>query len=146
MTKFKIQLSYLRPTLFFCIAGLFLITINMLVLIGVENLLSYAGYKCNEVWNMIFQSFTVLAITLPIPFYFFVSRVRKHTNLLIWLFNSFECMFIQVALARRHTDSITLCYVSDGQNGLEFVMTGLMSLPILILLSILFSLIQPKSQ
>lgn len=36
------------------------------------------------------------------------------------------------------TTGQTLCYVSDGQNGIVFVFTAWLSLPILVVLSIVF--------
>ncbi len=53
-------------------------------------------------------------------------------------FNILEYTFIQCTFASFFTNGRTLCYVSDGQNGIEFVFTGWIALPILALLSFLF--------
>lgn len=54
-------------------------------------------------------------------------------------FNLIEYIFIQASLALFFTSGQTLCYVSDGQNGLELVFTAWIALPILIGLSVLFN-------
>jgi hypothetical protein len=54
------------------------------------------------------------------------------------IFNIIEYVFIQATLATFFTSGQTLCYVTDGQNGLEFAFTGWMALPFLIVLSLVF--------
>ena len=54
-------------------------------------------------------------------------------------FNLFEYIFIQASLVPFFADAQTLCSVSDGQNGLEFVFTAWIALPFLIGLSYFFN-------
>jgi hypothetical protein len=54
------------------------------------------------------------------------------------IFNIVEYTFIQATLAAFFTSGRTRCYVTDGQNGLEFAFTGWMALPVLVVLSFVF--------
>jgi hypothetical protein len=69
------------------------------------------------------------------------KKLSKGYNLTtdkLTIFNIIEYTFIQATLATFFTNGQTLCYVSDGQNGLEFAFTGWMALPFLVALSLLF--------
>lgn len=81
--------------------------------------------------------------------YFFIRLINKRfaeglnlTSKEVTLFNMMEYFFLQCSLVPLFTTSNTLCYVSDGQNGLEFVFTGWMAIPGLIILSLIFDQIR----
>jgi hypothetical protein len=57
-------------------------------------------------------------------------------------FNIIEYTLLQASLASLFTNGQTLCYVTDGQNGLEFAFTGWFAIPIVFLLSVLFQQVQ----
>jgi hypothetical protein len=69
------------------------------------------------------------------------KRILNGHNLTIdrlLIFNIIEYSFIQCTLTILFTNGQTLCYRTDGQNGLEFVFTGWIAIPILIVFSYLF--------
>ena len=60
------------------------------------------------------------------------------------IFNIIEYTFIQATLAIFFTNGQMLCYVTDGQNGLELAFTGWMALPFLTVLSLVFDNLREK--
>lgn len=105
-------------------------------------LLTACGIECSISWIIIWMMSSIGAITVPI---FFVRKINRsqaadlglRSNDLIF-FNLVEYTFLQGSLSILFSNAHTLCYVSDGQNGLQFVFTGWIALPVLILLSFYF--------
>jgi len=132
----------LKPTLIFSAVGLFIPAFTAIGLLGFQMLLSSFGLECHTAWTAIWTVTILGGITLPILFYRHITTLteKKLSNLktLLTFFNLFEYMFIQASLALFFTSGQTLCYASDGQNGLELVFTAWLALPILIGFSLLF--------
>lgn len=93
---------------------------------------------------MIFSSSIGVACLFPVLFYLHIRTLTlANSGLLrakLLLFNFLEYLFIQVSLASLMTNENILCYGNGGQNGIEFIFTGWLALPILILFSIIFQL------
>ena len=137
-----IKFNFLKSTLIFALVGLFIPGFTAIGLLGLQMLLSSFGVDCETAWTVI-GSFTIFgAIILPIVFIGHIRIInrdkRKSLKTKLILFNLFEYIFIQAGLATLFTNGHTLCYVGDGQNGLEFAFTAWLSVPILILLSYMF--------
>ena len=62
------------------------------------------------------------------------------------LYNLVEYICIQSSIGSLFSNSNTLCYESDGQNGLELVFSAWLALPILIVLSIVFNRIFKQTE
>jgi len=128
--------------MFFCLFGFFIPGFTAILLIGIQIFLSKLGIECTNSW----KSFWVISWTgmILLPILFFKNLKNKEsekyqklkTNLIF--FNFFEYFFIQTALSAFFTTANTLCYVSDGQNGIELAFTGWMALPILMIFSYFF--------
>lgn len=137
------KLNLIQPTVIFSIVGFFFPSLTMIGLLGVQTLLSNLGIECSAAWKIIWKVTTVAGLILPFLFYRFLTRVTSDKLRLVktWLFffNLFEYIFIQSSLTPLFTSGQTLCYVSDGQNGLELVFTAWLALPVLIAFSYIFN-------
>jgi|688.fasta_scaffold783336_1 hypothetical protein len=141
MTKKKNQ-SYVSSTLKFCIAGLFIPMVTVYAIVGLQMGIDYLGIECKTSWTILWTITTVGAITAP---FFFVRLMNKKlstgynfSNDKLLNFNIIEFTFIQCSLATFFTNGQTLCYGNGGQNGIEFMFTGWLALPFLIVLSLTF--------
>ena len=141
MTK-RSSFNYLTPTLKFSIAGFILPSIGALIFLGLQMALSSLGLECTKSMKILW-TFTVIGVFVT-P-YLFARLINKRlnegfnlTSKEVTFFNLAEYFFVQCSLVPLFTTSKTLCYVGDGQNGLEFVFTGWMAIPALIILSLLF--------
>ncbi|MBE8723677.1 hypothetical protein [Flavobacterium hungaricum] len=136
------EYNYIKSTMIFCIAGFILpaITAILLVLsqIGLQNI----GIECTIAWKTFWVLSWIGMIVLPIMFFRYLKGKEEmgneKLNAYLFFFNFFEYFCIQTALSIFFTTSNTLCHGSDGQNGLELVLTAWMSLPILIIFSYIF--------
>jgi len=135
----------LKSTLIFSVVGVFIPGFTAIGLLGFQMLLTLFGIECHNAWTVLWSLTVLGAITLPFLFYQHITTLtkKKLSNLktLLIFFNLFEYTFIQASLALFFTSGQTLCYVSDGQNGMELVFTAWLALPILIGLSMFFKLI-----
>src|SRR5687768_3865510 len=108
--------------------------------------ISFLGIECSNAWKVLWWLTSLGTILLPILYIrSFTIKIKKGVNLTtieITVFNIIEYTFIQCALAAYFSNANTLCYVTDGQNGLEFVFTAWMAIPLLIGLSLIFDLIR----
>jgi hypothetical protein len=136
------KISYIKSTLKFCIAGLFIPGFTAIAILGLQMGLGLLGIECSTSWTVLWTLTTIGMVTAP---FIFVRQMNKRlsagynlTTDKLTIFNIIEYTFIQATLATFFTSGQTLCYVSDGQNGLEFVFTGWMALPFLVALSLLF--------
>jgi hypothetical protein len=138
----KRKYNFTVSTLKFCIAGLFIPGLTASVILVLQMAIGFLGIECASSWIILWVITTVGLVTAPI---IFVRRMYKTlktgynlaTGDLI-TFNVIEYTFIQATLAVFFTNGRTLCYASDGQNGLEFAFTGWMALPVLVALSLVF--------
>lgn len=142
------RFKYINSTLKFSIAGFFLPAAGAILFLGLQLGLSSLGMECalaiRALWTI---TFIGLVITPIIFIRLLLQKLREgdqlKSNKLI-IFNILQYFFIQCSLASLFTSSQTLCYVTDGQNGLEFAFTGWMALPFLILFSIVFDQLTRK--
>ena len=138
------QDNFIRPTLYFSIAGLFIPGFTAFFLFGVQILLTKIGFECPNSWTIIWTISIAGALTWPIVFFKLANQLthQSHQKFLLRLtfFNLFEYVLIQSSLTPLFTNRQVLCYGSGGQNGLELAFTAWLSLPILILLSLFFDI------
>ena len=138
----KYQYRYLKATLIFCLIGFIIPAFTAILLLGIQMFLTEIGIECSNSWKLIWAGTWIGMILLPVLFFKYLNgRLTEtyqkiRTNLI--LFNLFEYIFIQASLASLFTNGNTLCYVSDGQNGIELVFTAWLALPILIIFSYFF--------
>ncbi|MDH5367455.1 MAG: hypothetical protein OEW67_10740 [Cyclobacteriaceae bacterium] len=95
---------------------------------------------CINAWKSYIGLTWIISVAHPL---FHFLRLSNKTNVAknkIWVFNFLEYIFLQGTLTVFWTSAETFCNVNDGQNGLEFVFTAWLSLPILIVLSFMFDL------
>ena len=132
----------LKPTLIFLAVGLFIPGFTAIALFGFQMFLSSLGMECHTAWKVIWTVTILGGIMLPILFYGYITTLTdkklSHLKTHLTIFNLLEYTFLQASLAFFFTSGQTLCYVSDGQNGLELVFTAWLGLPILMGFSLLF--------
>ncbi|MGK7389382.1 MAG: hypothetical protein ACNS60_03500 [Candidatus Cyclobacteriaceae bacterium M2_1C_046] len=142
--KFK----FITPTLKFCIAGLFIPGFTAITILGLQMGIEFLGISCLNSWTILWILTTVGFLTTPFVFVQLIDKkLKNEANLRtrdITLFNIIEYTFIQCTLAMFFTNGQTLCYVTDGQNGLEFVFTGWLAIPVLIIMSLAFDRIRER--
>jgi hypothetical protein len=135
----KKKISYISSTLKFCIAGLLIPGFTAIVILGLQMGLGLLGIECSRSWTILWVLTTIGAVTAPIVFIGLMNKRLSEGYVLttdkLLIFNIIEYIFIQCTLASFFTSGQTLCYVSDGQNGIELVFTAWMALPFLIGLS-----------
>lgn len=135
---------YLTPTLKFSIAGIFIPGFSAALIFVVQMGIGLLGIECSNSWTILWVLTTASAVTAPFVFIRLmnksISAGNDFTTDRLLTFNIIEYTFIQCALSSLFTTGKTLCYVSDGQNGLELVITGWLALPILIALSYYFDI------
>ena len=141
MTRKK-KYSFISPTLKFCIAGLFIPGFTAAAILGLQMAIGLFGAECETAWIILWMLTSIGAVVAPLIFIRSMNkRLSEGYNLTtkkLIFFNITEYTFIQATLAMFFTNRHTLCYVTDGQNGLEFVFTGWMALPFLVMLSFRF--------
>ncbi|TRX39027.1 hypothetical protein [Flavobacterium restrictum] len=136
------NINFIKSTLKFSILGLFIPGFTAVALLGIQMLLSAFGIECTVSWKIIWTITTILGISLPFIFANYITNITdeklKKVKSKFTIFNLVEYVCIQSSLGCYFSSSNTLCYVSDGQNGLELVFTAWLAIPILILLSFVF--------
>ncbi len=141
MTTKKNQ-SFISSTLKFCIAGLFIPMVTVYAIVGLQMGIDYLGIECKTSWTILWTITTVGAIAAPFVFVRLMNKKLStrynFSNDKLLNFNIIEFTFIQCSLATFFTNGQTLCYGNGGQNGIEFMFTGWLALPFLIVLSLTF--------
>jgi hypothetical protein len=137
------KFNFIKPTLIFAIVGLLIPGFTAVGLLGLQMLLSNFGIECSNAWTIIWAITIIAGLILPFLFYRHLTRATsdKFQSLKVKLtfFNLLEYVFIQSSLTPLFTNGRTLCYASDGQNGLELVFTAWLALPILLVFSFMFN-------
>ena len=140
--------NFIRSTLKFCIAGFFMPGFTAIAIAGFEIGLVSLGIECAIAWTILWTITTIGALIAPIIFTrLMYRRLASGYNLelsKLLSFNIIEYTLIQCTLVMFFTSGRVLCYATDGQNGLEFVFTGWVALPILIVLSLLFDKLRER--
>ena len=136
------KFNFIKPTLIFAIVGLFIPGFTAIGLLGLQMLLSNIGIECSTAWTIIWTTTTIAGLVLPLLFYRHIASLTidkiQSLKTRLTFFNLLEYIFIQSSLTPLFTSGQTLCYVSDGQNGLELVFTAWLALPILVAFSFIF--------
>ena len=144
------KFDFLKPTIIFSLIGIFIPGFTVIVLIGTQKLLSSVGIECTISWKIIWSLTTIIGIGLPIIFTKYIRNITieklKTLKTKLIIFNLVEYICIQSSFGSLFSNSNTLCYESDGQNGLELVFTAWLALPILVILSILFNRIYNQTE
>jgi hypothetical protein len=144
----KKDINYIQATLKFCVAGLFIPGITVFPIFGFQWLLQNGGVDCKASWVIIWTTYLIGALVTPFIFIWLMYRkLATGYNLTtdkLTYFNLAEYMFIQCTLASLFTTGQTLCYGHPAQNGIEFIFTGWLALPILIGLSYVFEQLRKK--
>src|SRR5687768_8352428 len=137
---------FIKPTLKLSLAGIFIAGFTAILFFFVQTGLTYLGVECSMAWIILWIITTIGAVASPI---IFIRKLKKSmeqgydlTPRDIIIFNLIEYSFIQCSLAALVSSSKTLCYTTNGQNGLQFVFTAWIAIPILITLSLLFDQIR----
>jgi hypothetical protein len=132
--------SFTSQTLKFCIAGFFIPGLTAIAIIGLQMGIALSGIECSVTWTLLW---ILTAIGMVIAPLLFIRRMNGRiaarqtlTTREFTVFNVIQYTLVQATLASFFTSGYTLCYVSDGQNGMEFVLTGWMALPLLIVMSL----------
>jgi hypothetical protein len=140
--------NFIRPTLKFCIVGFFIPGFTAIAIAGFQIGLVSLGIECTSAWTILWTLTTIGAVIAPIIFIRrMYRRLANGYNLelsKLLSFNLIEYTLIQCTLAMLFTNGRVLCYVTDGQNGLEFAFTGWLALPILVVLSLLFDKLRER--
>ncbi len=138
-----VKFNFIKPTLIFSIVGIFIPGFTAILLVVIQMLLSNIGIECSSAWTFIWTTTSIAGLILPILLYIHITNLNKEKikSLLIKIniFNLLEYIFIQSSLTPLLTDGKTLCYVTDGQNGIELVFTAWVAIPVLIIISIIFN-------
>jgi hypothetical protein len=147
MTRKK-KFNFISQTLKFCIAGFFIPGFTAIAILGLQMGIGLLGIECSKSWIVVWTLTTVGAVVAPSIFIRLMNRrLLEGYNLTpkpLMIFNIIEYTFIQSTLATFFTNGQTLCYVSDGQNGLELAFTGWMAIPFLVVLSLVFDRIRER--
>lgn len=134
--------NFISPTLKFCIAGIFMPGFTAVAIFGLQMGIAFFGVECSNAWTILWTLTTTGMVVAPFIFIRLMDkRLSEGYNLTIdklIFFNIIEYIFIQASLTMLFTKGHTLCYVTDGQNGIEFAFTGWMALPVLVVLSLKF--------
>ena len=126
----------------FCVIGFIIPGFTAILLVGIQIILEKLGMVCTSIRKTFWLLSWIGMILLPILFFKILNKKETEsyeklkTNLVF--FNFFEYFFIQTAFSLFYTKADTICYVSDGQNGIELAFTAWLSLPILMIFSYIF--------
>ena len=141
------KFNFIKPTLIFAIVGLFISGFTAIGLLGLQMLLSNVGIECSTAWTIIWSTTITAGLILPFLFYRHITHLTvdklQSLKTRLTFFNLFEYIFIQSSLTPLFTSRRTLCYLSDGQNGIELVFTAWLALPIIIIFSFIFTRLFP---
>jgi hypothetical protein len=146
----KTKFNFTRTTLKFGIAGIFIPGFTAIVILAPVTIFLALGIECNIVWTSWSALTTTGAILSPVIFWKailkrFADGQTMTTSSLI-IFNLIEYIFLQCTLSMFFSSAETRCYGTDGQNGLEFVFTGWIAVPFLVLISLLFDNLVDRRQ
>ena len=137
------KFNFIEPTLIFAMVGVFIPGFTAIGLLGLQMLLSKLGIECSTAWTIIWTTTIIAGLILPFLFHRHITRLTidklKSLKTRLTFFNLLEYVFIQSSLTPLFTNGRTLCYVTDGQNGLELAFTAWLALPILIVFSFIFN-------
>jgi len=141
----KIKIGFVKTTGWFSLAGLFIPGFTTFGTFGLQSFITMLGIECSDSWNLLFRITSAGCILAPWLFFRFIQKTELDNETLnkwLLLFNVIEYTFLQASITSFFTNGKTLCYVTDGQNGLEIIFAGLLAIPVLLLLSFMFQQVQ----
>jgi hypothetical protein len=130
-----------KTTRIFLIVGLFIPGFTAIAILGLQMLIVLFGVECSLSWYVLWAITIPSCLILPGIFYRYLSRTTQPLDRIkvrLTLFNITEYTLIQASLEPLFSKAHTLCYVSDGQNGMEMVLTAWLALPIILVLTLVF--------
>ena len=135
--------NFLNSTIIFSIIGIFLGGFTIFISYGFQQLILNTGIECVKSMQITWVFMLISSLFLPVIFGFYIKKIKKEEvkNLTSKnvIFNFLELTFLQTALAIFFSKPEILCFGKGGQNGLELVFTAWLSIPILILFSLIFN-------
>ncbi len=140
--KIKQESSFLKPTKIFMIVGIFIPGFTAIGILGLQMLITLFGIECSKSWNVLWFITSIGSLISPLLFQRYITTTHDTVSRIkSWLtfFNIIEYLFIQATLGMFFTNGTTLCYVSDGQNGIEFGFTAWLALPFIYIFSLWFN-------
>jgi hypothetical protein len=134
-----VSINFLKPTLIFAVIGLFAVGLSAIISSCIQMAVAIA-VDCVIAWKIVWFIYLLSAIMLPIFFNRYIKSTKNPDKIIrnLNIFNFVEYSFIQIALLPCFTGFKTLCFVVDGQNGIELVFTAWLSIPLLLLFSFLW--------
>lgn len=139
------KVGFVKTTGWFSLAGLFIPGFTAIGILGLKSFIALFEVECSDSWNILFKITSAGCIIAPWFFFRFIQRTslgNEALNKWLLLFNFTEYAFLQASIASFFTNGQTLCYVTDGQSGLEVDFTGWFAIPVLLLLSLIFQQVQ----
>lgn len=137
------KFNFLINSLIFSLIGIFIPGFTLVFIFLMQKLSDEAGLECSMFWKATWIMGWIGTLSLPYYFYHHFKSVKlKNLHLLkthLLLFNFLFYISLQISFGSFMTNANTLCYVSDGENGLEFIFTAWLSLPIIMVFSYIFS-------
>src|SRR5687768_14837409 len=104
-------ISFTKPTLKFCIAGMFIPGFTAIVIFGLQQAIQFLGVACSISWRILWTLTTIGAIVLPIIFYKGAKKKIKNGNNFtlqqITIFNIVEYTSLQCTFAALFTNGHT---------------------------------------
>lgn len=141
----KVDFNFVMPTFIFCIVGFFAPVFTAILLLGIQMLLTQLGIECSKAWLIIWVVTWIGMFISPLLFIRYLTdenhQQKSSLKVKLILFNVLEYVFIQASLGSLMSSGKMLCYGTDGQNGLELILTAWISLPILFILGLIFNYI-----
>lgn len=142
------KFDFLAPTLKFIVAGIFMPGFTAIGVVAILLFFQSIGLTCLTASKIIWSITSIAGIVLPVAFIRYIYHLPddkfQSLSTKLTLFNLAEYICIQFGLAPMFTNAETICYVSDGQNGIELMFTAWIALPILLILSIIFTVINRR--
>ncbi|WP_374948692.1 hypothetical protein [Mucilaginibacter sp.] len=119
--------NFLKPTNIFSIVGIFIPGFTAIIILLIQTLIKGAGIECAFSWTILWTFTGFGSIILPIYFFWYISNslsAIKKIKTSLTFFNIAEYTLLQATIGMFFSDGKTLCYVTDGQNGIQFVFTA----------------------
>lgn len=143
---YNVNFLITKYTAVFCAFTPVLCVINALLFFWVSSLLESFDIECSTAIDYIITSGCVCSLLIPIVFFYFVSKIkfssRQKLVSFIYVYSFVEILSIEIAFERFLSSPHILCYVSDGQNGLELIFGGIIAAVITFTISLLSDSIQ----
>ena len=139
----RTKFNFLINSLIFSLIGIVIPGFTLVFMFLMQKLFDEAGLECSMFWKATWIVGWTGSLILPYYFYNHFKCVKqKNLHLLkthLLLFNFLFYISLQISFGCIMTNANNLCYVSDGQNGLELIFAAWLGLPIIMVFSYIFS-------